>query len=120
MSEPIVVIGGGIVGTSIALHTADRGSPTVLVERDAAPQGASSSSFASITALDERSQDLYLLKAASLPAWHRWDKRLNGDAGLRWDGEIRWTQTRDGARELINKIGNARVHGYPVRLISPS
>ena len=120
MSEPIVVIGGGIVGTSIALHAADRGSSTVLVERDAAPQGASSSSFASITALDERSQDLYLLKAASLPAWHRWDKRLNGDAGLRWDGEIRWTQTRDGARELINKIGNARARGYPVRLISPS
>ena len=115
-----MVIGGGIVGTSIALHAADRGSPTVLVERDAAPQGASSSSFASITALDERSQDLYLLKAASLPAWHRWGKRLNGDVGLRWDGEIRWAQTRDGARELIDKIESARVRGYPARLISPS
>ncbi len=32
--SPVVVIGGGIVGSAIAVHLADRGIPLVLVDQD--------------------------------------------------------------------------------------
>ena len=65
MSAPIVVIGGGIVGSAIAWQLQKRGAPVVLVERDAEPQGASYFSFASLTALDEASTSLYACSSAS-------------------------------------------------------
>lgn len=118
MTKPVVVIGGGIVGASIALHLTDAGVDTVVVERDASPQGASSASFASLTALDETSRDSYLLKTLGIVGWHRWGKRLGREIGLRWGGEVRWAQSRDGAAELVDKVERAHARGYPVRLIS--
>ena len=53
MDRPVVVIGGGIVGTAIAHELRLSGAPTVLVERDIEPQGASAFSFASLTSFDE-------------------------------------------------------------------
>ena len=69
MSRPIVVIGGGIVGTTIAYELQKAGAPTILVERDLEPQGASAFSFASLTAFDEPQRDAYLLKTHGMIAW---------------------------------------------------
>lgn len=118
MNEPFVVIGGGIVGSAIAWHLQEAGAETVLVERDLEPQGASAFSFASITAFDEPLRDVYLLKSLGMVGWHRWEKQLGGDIGLRWDGEIRWAETPEAADSLRTNIDQAAGRGYPVRAIS--
>jgi glycine/D-amino acid oxidase-like deaminating enzyme len=46
----VVVVGAGIVGCSIAVHLADRGLRPVLIDADQPGQGASTRSFASISA----------------------------------------------------------------------
>jgi glycine/D-amino acid oxidase-like deaminating enzyme len=117
---PVAVIGGGIVGSSIAWHLADRGMETILIDRGGASHGASTASFSSIGAFDEPGRDLYLLKTAAMSSWRRWEKRLGDDVGLRWDGDIRWEREPESARALTRKVWSARDRGYPVELISPA
>ena len=55
LDRPIVVIGGGMVGTAIAHELQVQGAATMLVERDVEPQGASAFSFASLSSLEQTS-----------------------------------------------------------------
>lgn len=120
MEGPIVVIGGGIVGTSIAFHLQERGAETILIERDVDPQGASAFSFASLTAFDEPLRDVYLLKSQGMVAWRKWSARFGETLGVRWDGEIRWAETPESAAKLRTQMDRAMSRGYPVRAITRS
>ena len=117
MAHPIVVVGGGIVGTAIACRLQARGVETVLVERDSRPQGASFFSFASLTALDEPVPSLFALKCAGMDAWRRWQQELSDDLGVSWDGEIRWAETPQAAEQLQAKIAEGARRGYAVRAL---
>lgn len=117
MSSPIVVVGGGIVGTAIAWQLQKRGAPVVLVERDAEPQGASFFSFASLTAFDEPSTSLYALKCLGMSHWRSWQRDM-GELGVTWDGEVRWAETAESAERLKNKIDEAVRRGYPVETLN--
>jgi len=119
MTDTGVVIGAGIVGSAIAFELQDRGMDTILIDRDVEPQGVSAFSFASLSAFDEPSRDLYLLKSLGLLGWHNWAKRFEGDLGLTWDGETRWAETPDGAARLRTLYERAAGRGYPVKFLSP-
>ena len=118
MNGPIVVIGSGIVGSAIAFEPQSRGATTILVERDVEPQGASAFSFASLSAFDEPLRDVYLHKSLGMVRWREWTKRYRDDLRVRWDGEIRWAESSDGADKLRTQIEKAHSRGYPVRSIS--
>ena len=118
MENPVAVLGGGIVGTAIAYTLSEQGVPCVLVERDHIPQGASACSFASVSAMDEPTIDLYLLKCRGMDAWRIWDKELKLGAAYRREGEIRWAESASAAADLESMVVQARGRGYPVRPIS--
>ena len=120
MENPVAVLGGGIVGTAIAYTLSKHGVPCVLVERDYIPQGASACSFASVSAMDEPTIELYLLKCRGMDAWRIWDKELKLGAGYRREGEIRWAESATAAADLESIVVQARGRGYPVRSISES
>ena len=118
MGAPIVVIGGGIVGTSIAYELQSKGAPTLLVERDIDPQGASAFSFASLSAFDEPQRDFYLLKTHGLIAWRAWLKEFGEELGVQFNGELRWAESHLAAAELEALLRRARRRGYSVRTAS--
>ncbi|HET9232965.1 MAG TPA: FAD-binding oxidoreductase [Candidatus Eisenbacteria bacterium] len=118
MGAPIVVIGGGIVGTSIAYELQSKGAPTLLVERDLDPQGASAFSFASLSAFDEPQRDFYLLKTHGLIAWRAWLKEFGEELGVQFNGELRWAESHLAAAELEALLRRARRRGYSVRTAS--
>ena len=118
MAEPVVVIGGGIVGTAIAYELQLGGAEAILVERDLEPQGASAFSFASLTAFDEPQRDVYLLKSHGLVAWHRLAKDFGDELGARFPGELRWAESHEAAGQLEALIERARSRGYPVRSVT--
>ena len=118
MSRRIVVVGGGIVGTTIAYELQRAGAPTILVERDIEPQGASAFSFASLTAFDEPQRDAYLLKTHGMIAWRELAKVFGDDLGVHFAGELRWAESPQEGRHLTSLIERATNRGYPVRSIS--
>ncbi|MFP5352860.1 MAG: NAD(P)/FAD-dependent oxidoreductase [Actinomycetota bacterium] len=117
MERPVVVIGGGIVGTAVAHQLQLSGVSTVVVERDIDPQGASAFSFASLSSFDEVQRDVYLLKSHGMTGWRGWANLYGDDLGLRFPGEIRWAGSSEGARFLMRVAQLAESRGYPVRFI---
>jgi glycine/D-amino acid oxidase-like deaminating enzyme len=118
VTEPIVVIGGGMIGSAIAFELQNRGGTAVLIDRDIQPVGASAFSFASLTALDEPLRDVYLVKSMGLVGWRSWAKRFGDSIGFTADGEIRWAESQPAADHLRSLIRRAAGRGYPVREIS--
>jgi glycine/D-amino acid oxidase-like deaminating enzyme len=49
--------------------------------------------------------------------WPRFVRTLNLDVGLHWGGEMRWTCTPAGARELQQRVQQLQAWGYPSRLV---
>lgn len=116
--RPVVVIGGGIIGTAIAHELQLAGVATLLVERDVEPQGASVFSFASLSSFDEVQRDVYLLKNHGMIAWRRWAKVYGEELGVRFPGEVRWAESHNAGRFLTETLERADGRGYPVRSIT--
>ena len=114
---PVVVVGAGIVGCTIALHLADRGIRPVVVDPDRPGHGASVSSFASLSAFGKDPLAYYELACAGMASWSRWAERLGGDVGLRRDGEVRWAGDPREGDDLTERVARARRSGYPIRLV---
>ncbi len=116
--DPVVVLGGGIVGCAIALHLAGRGTPLVLVDAGRPADAASTASFASISAFGKDPVAYYELASAGMAGWSRFARRLDRDVGFRRGGQVRWTAGPGEGRQLAERVARANAWGYPIRLVS--
>jgi len=93
----IGVIGGGIVGASIAMHLARAGASVTLLERTSPAAGATAKSFAWINpwTLDRHYQQLRL---QSVAAYRRLDAELG--LGMVWGGYIDWAADAAEAKDV--------------------
>jgi glycine/D-amino acid oxidase-like deaminating enzyme len=109
------VVGGGIVGASIALHLAQAGARVTLFEKNAPARGATQNSFAWVNAfVDDR--HYRALRLQSLRAY----RELDGPLSLRivWGGYIDWASdtaeaaaVRASARQLADSPAPVREIG---------
>jgi glycine/D-amino acid oxidase-like deaminating enzyme len=111
----VVVVGAGILGCSIAVHLADLGVRPVLIDPDQPGQGASTRSFASISAFGKDPATYFQLACAGVSGWPRFADRLGGEVGLCRAGEVRWTNDPVEGRSLAQRVADARDRGYPIR-----
>jgi glycine/D-amino acid oxidase-like deaminating enzyme len=110
-----VVVGGGILGCSIAVHLVDRGVRPVVIDPDRPGQGTSTGSFASISAFGKDPAAWFQLACAGMSGWSRFAGRIGGDVGLRRAGEVRFASDPEAGRLLARQVADARGRGYPVR-----
>jgi glycine/D-amino acid oxidase-like deaminating enzyme len=113
----VVVIGAGILGSSIAVHLVDRGVRPVVIDPQRPGQGTSTGSFASISAFGKDPAAWFQLASAGMSGWPRFAGRIGGDVGLRRAGEVRWVSDPEEGRRLVRQVADARGRGYPVRLV---
>ncbi len=113
----IVVIGAGIVGSSIAFHLARRDAEVILIDRSKPGTGASSHSFAWINAGHKPPFAYHDFNRRSMDIWDRFSQQLEVDVGLRWGGKISWQSAPGPAEELRNATKHLQSWGYPIRLI---
>jgi glycine/D-amino acid oxidase-like deaminating enzyme len=113
----VVVIGAGILGSSIAVHLADRGVQPVVIDPQRPGQGTSTGSFASISAFGKDPAAWFQLACAGMSGWQRFAGRIGGEVGLRRAGEVRWVSGPEEGRRLARQVADARGRGYPVRLV---
>jgi glycine/D-amino acid oxidase-like deaminating enzyme len=118
MSLSVVVIGGGIIGASIAFHLQDRGATVTLLDADeTTPNRASRASFAWMNARDKNPRAYHDLNRRSLDIWPRFAARLEADIKLEWGGDIRWSTTQSSAAESEARVKVLQSWGYSERSI---
>ncbi len=121
----VVVVGGGIVGSAVALGLADLGMPVTLIDQTGPGSGglvagaATAASFGSISAFGRHQAGDYELACTGMASWARWAKRLGGQdrVGYVRGGQLRWTVGAAAGEALTQRVRDAQQVGYPVHLI---
>jgi len=116
----VVVIGGGIVGASIAFHAAEAGiDDLVLLERSDFACGSSGKPIGGVRAQFSDALNIQLA-ARSLTAYDRFGHSPGADIDLDKVGYLFLLRTPDDVARFEKSIAIQNEHGIPTRLISPA
>jgi sarcosine oxidase subunit beta len=116
----VVVIGGGVMGTSIAYHLAAAGVPDVLlVERDELGAGSTSKAAGGVRA--QFSDEVNIrLGARSLEAFARFGQEIGHDIGLHRVGYLFLLSTPEEVASFEASVRLQNALGVPSRMIDPA
>ena len=105
----VVVIGGGILGASIAWHLRDKADVTVI---DCGALGglASRASLGWLNATFYLNDEHFKLRQAGIQAWRDLSTKLP-NLPLKWSGTIVWEMADGKRQEMIDRL---RLWDYPV------
>lgn len=115
----VVIIGGGVMGASIAFHLAEAGiEKVVLLERDQPGRGSSGKPIGGVRA--QFSDPLNIrLGQRSLEAWHSFAQRPGADIGLETVGYL-FLLGDDVEVSLVERsVADQNALGVPSRLLTP-
>ena len=106
-STSVVVIGGGIIGTSAALSLAARGIPVVLCEKAyiACEQSSRNWGWCRQTGRDEREMPLIV---ESLKLWRDMDRLTESETGFRECGVVYVGESQEDERSFTTWLDMAR------------
>jgi glycine/D-amino acid oxidase-like deaminating enzyme len=109
------VVGGGIVGASIAMHLAQAGAKVMVFEKVGPAQGATQNSFAWVNAFVDDTH-YRTLRIQSLLAYRELDKTLS--LNMVWGGYVNWASTVGEAQVVRSSAAQLAGTPYPVRAIT--
>jgi len=115
-SSRILIVGGGVIGTSIAWHLARRGADVTLLEQRGI---ASAASGASAGGVRQQGRDLreLPLAIASIARWQDLEAELDADIHYRRDGHIQVTEREDDLPRMREAIARQRAVGLDIALV---
>ena len=115
----VVVIGGGVVGTSIAYHLAQRGiDDVVLLERDQLTSGTTWHAAGLVGQL-RPSRNLTKLASYAVELYPRLEEETGQATGFKQVGAITLAQTEERFHELKRAASMANGFGVEVRVLTP-
>lgn len=109
----IVVIGAGVVGSSLAFRLAQGGASVTIVDRAGPAYGTTGTSFSWTNANQKTPQDYFALNRAGMRAHIALAEEL-GDAPWRHaGGNLIWVADDEDAAELEGRVARLRSWDYP-------
>ncbi|MFF4603403.1 NAD(P)/FAD-dependent oxidoreductase [Streptomyces sp. NPDC001339] len=115
----VVIVGGGVIGASIAFHLAEAGAGKVLLlERDRPGSGSSGKPIGGVRAQFSDPVNIRLGRR-SLEAWRDFARRPGADIGLESAGYLFLHGDAEQAAVFERSIAVQRELGVPSRLVTP-
>jgi sarcosine oxidase, subunit beta len=119
-SAEVVVIGGGVMGTSIAYHLVSAGvTDVLLLERDTLASGSSGKPLGGVRAQFSGAGNVRL-GARSLEAFGRFASTMGVDIGLQRVGYLFLLRTDDDVAAFEAGVAQQNELGVPSRMITPA
>lgn len=107
----LVVIGGGLIGLSSALHAADAGLSVLVLERDWPGRHASGANAGGVRSLNRHDAEIPLARAA-LRLWHELADLVGDGGGFVPSGQIRVAEDDAQAKSLQARVARLAAMGY--------
>ncbi len=117
-NSKVVVIGGGIIGCSVAYHLAKFGWKDVIVlERDQLTSGTTWHAAGLVSQLGP-SAAITKIRKYSLDLYKKLEKEVDHSAGLRLNGALSIAQTNSRWQELQRQATTAQLYDIDVRILN--
>jgi len=110
-SADVLIIGGGIVGCSTALHLAKRGRSVILLERDVSGGQASGVNAGGVRRLLRDPREIPL-SLASLELWYRMESLVGSDCGFQPCGQLSLAENEDEMHIFEDRVNLLKSLGY--------
>ncbi len=116
-SAKVVVIGGGVVGCSVAYHLAKFGyKDTILLERDQLTSGTTWHAAGLVSQLGP-SAAITKIRKYTLDLYKELEKKVDHSAGLRLNGALSIAETKQRWQELQRQATTAQLYDVDVRIL---
>ena len=117
-STKVVVIGGGVVGTSCAYHLAKFGwKDVILLERDKLTSGTTWHAAGLVSQLGP-SATITKIRKYSLDLYKELEKKVDHSAGLRLNGAMSIAQEKGRWQELKRQATTAQLFDVDVQILN--
>jgi glycine cleavage system aminomethyltransferase T/glycine/D-amino acid oxidase-like deaminating enzyme len=117
----VVVIGGGIIGCSVAYHLAEMGcKEVVLLERDQLTSGTTWHAAGLMTTYGSGSETILGIRRHSMELYKRLEQETGQETGFRPVGFIELAADEDRLEEYRRITAFNRLHGNDIQELSPS
>ncbi|MFC1740350.1 FAD-dependent oxidoreductase [Pseudomonadota bacterium] len=117
----VVVIGGGIIGCSVAYHLAEMGcEEVVLLERDQLTSGTTWHAAGLMTTYGSGSETLLGIRRHSMEVYKRLEEETGQQTGFKGVGFIELAADEDRLEEYRRITAFNRLHGTEIHELSPS
>ncbi|GKW49899.1 NAD(P)/FAD-dependent oxidoreductase [Halomonas sp. NCCP-2165] len=111
----VAIIGGGVIGVSIAVHLLRQGAPVSLFTEGELVSGASGRSLSWLNSAGERSREYHALRMAGIDRYRTLHAQDPGRDWLRFDGGLFWANDDDTGTRARHAYEKA--HAYHSHLI---
>ena len=108
-SKEAVVIGAGIIGSSIAYELSKRGVKVTLIDKNIPGSACSGSSFSWINATYPKKPYSYnLFSQLGINAFRLIQKELSLD--IKWNGSLEWSSVMEDQKKLIESVNELKTY----------
>jgi glycine cleavage system T protein len=115
----IVIIGGGILGCSIAYHLAERGvTDVILLEKDQLTSGSTAHAAGLVTQF-HTSPTMMQIRAYSIGLYNRLKEESGGILDWHPVGSLRVASSPERLKAMQRRVSQAKAVGLEVEIISP-
>ena len=117
-STKVVVIGGGVVGCSVAYHLAKFGwKDTILLERDQLTSGTTWHAAGLVSQLGP-SAAITKIRKYTLDLYKELEKKTGLSTGLKQNGAITVASTKERMQELLRQATTAQLSEVEVKILN--